>query len=99
MARKIADQGRASKRPPVGAPSIPLAALRKRLGLTLEGVCERIGEDTGRWHKPATLSAIENGHRGASLEMIEALAGVYEVDPEDIETAYAPRHRTREVAE
>lgn len=93
MAPKIADQG---KRSPVGAPYIPLSVLRKKMRLTLEAVCERIGEETGVRPDRATLSAIENGHRGASVEMIEALALAYDIDAELIDTSYAPRRRQRE---
>ena len=81
------------KRPRVSAPYIPLSILRKKLGLTLEDVCDRIFGETGMRPDRASLSAIENGHRGASKQIFEALALVYDIPIEVIDTEYSPRNR------
>lgn len=93
MAPKVADSRLSKPRSPVSSPHVPLAVLRKKLRLTLEQVCQRIYEETGMRPERGTLSAIENGHRGASAQMIEALALVYDIDPSLIDTAYSPRNR------
>jgi len=93
MARKIAEEDGSQPRPRVAAPHIPLSALRRKMNLTLETVCDRIGEQTGVRPEKGTLSAIELGHRGASREMLDALAQVYDIDPKLIDTNYAPRHQ------
>lgn len=97
MAPKVAeDRPPDQKRQRVSAPYIPLAVLRKKMRLTLEAVCQRIFEETGMRPDRGTLSAIELGHRGASAQMIEALALVYDIPPTVIDTAYAPRNRQGE---
>lgn len=95
MAPKIADKqaGSKSNRQEVLAPYIPLAVLRTKMQLTLTAVAARIFEETGVHTDRGTLSAIENGHRGASQEMIAALAAVYGIDPTCIDTQYVPRRR------
>lgn len=93
MVRKIAEDRTDRPRPRVTAPHIPLSALRRKLGYTLEAVADRIGEQTGTRPERGTLSAIELGHRGASKEMLEALAQVYDIDPKLIDTTYIPRHQ------
>jgi transcriptional regulator with XRE-family HTH domain len=94
MAEKVAEgELPDSRRPRVSAPYIPLAVLRQKMHLTQVDVCELIYKQTGIRPERATISAIEQGHRGASVELIEALAQVYEIDPSVIDTAYTPRHR------
>lgn len=95
MAPRIADKQaeRSNNRQPVAAPYIPLAVLRNKMRLTLTAVAERIYEETGERTDRGTLSAIERGHRGASEEMIEALAAAYGIDVDDIDTKYVPRRR------
>ncbi|WP_454199506.1 helix-turn-helix domain-containing protein [Nocardia sp. Marseille-Q1738] len=94
MAPKVADDRlNEDKRPRVSAPHVPLSVLRKKMRLTLEAVCERIYEETGMRPERGTLSAIENGHRGASAQMIEALALVYDIPVSAIDTQYSPRNR------
>lgn len=95
MAPKIAEtQAPESRnRQPTPAPYIPLAVLRAKLQLTLTAVCTRIYEETGIKTDRGTLSAIENGHRGASIEMINAIAAIYGIDPDVIDTQYVPRRR------
>lgn len=95
MAEKIADKqaGSNKHRQQFLAPYIPLAVLRKKMQLTLTAVAARIFEETGVQTDRGTLSAIENGHRGASVEMIEALANAYGIDPIFIDTQYVPRRR------
>lgn len=95
MAPKIADKqaGSSNNRQHVLAPYIPLEVLRKKMRLTLTAVATRIFEETGVPTDRGTLSAIEHGHRGASREMIEALAAVYGIEPTCIDTQYTPRRR------
>jgi transcriptional regulator with XRE-family HTH domain len=94
MAPKVADDRLDDqKRPRVASPHVALSVLRKKMRLTLEAVCERIYEETGMRPDRGTLSAIENGHRGASIQMIEALALVYDIPPTAIDTNYSPRNR------
>lgn len=94
MAPKVADDRlNDQKRPRVSAPYVPLAVLRKKMGLTLEKVCQHIFEETGMRPDRASLSAIENGHRGASTQILEALALVYDIPADVIDIAYSPRNR------
>lgn len=94
MPKKVAEDSTVDQqRSRVTAPYIPLSVLRKKMRLTLAMVCERIAEETGVHHDRSTISAIENGLRGASADMIQALASAYEIDPAVIDTNYAPRRR------
>lgn len=82
---------RASKTPP----HVTLRGLRKATGLTLEQVCEAASEALGlppeRRIRRGSLSLIESGQRGASQQMLDALAVAYGMDPGDIVTDFVPR--------
>ncbi len=95
MAQKMADQAEPGEDNHPQVPYVPLSVLRKKLKMTLEAVCQHIGEETGTRPARATLSKIETGHRGASVEMLEAIATALDIDPGVIETDYEPRHRRR----
>lgn len=84
------DQQRQRRTPP----HVPLASLRGALGLTLDEVCRRISEENPRL-KPTrgAISAIEHGHRGASEQMLAALATAYGLPADAVVTDYEPRQR------
>lgn len=80
------------QRAKVTPPHVPLKALRMACGLTLDEVCARLAvadKPTTR----ATLSLIENGHRGASRPMLAALEQAYGLPTGSITTTYQPRAR------
>ncbi|WP_207558472.1 helix-turn-helix transcriptional regulator [Mycobacteroides abscessus] len=81
----------------VGIPVVSLAVLRKSLNITLQAVCDHIN-DNDESEKPnrverGTISAIENGHRGASVEMLAAIADALKIPVEAIQTDYVPINR------
>lgn len=87
-----------TQRPRKTQPHVPLAAVRSALGLTLDAVCERVHQEfpeltLSRGH----LSGIENGHRGASAQMLHALAIAYGLPPQSITTDYEPRQMREDV--
>lgn len=89
------DTRRARRTPP----HVPLGTLRTALGLTLDQVCERVADENPtlgltRGH----LSGVENGHRGASAELLDALAVAYGIAPSAVSTDYAPRTTPERVA-
>lgn len=88
------------QRPRVTPPHLSLGALRRATGLTLDQVIERVAQefaaefdDANRPPTRGALSAIENGHRGASERMLRWLEAAYGLDEGDITTAYEPRAR------
>lgn len=83
----------ANQRDRVTPPHVSLSVLRRACGLTLDQVCERIEEYTGKPFSRGSLSAVENGLRGASQEVIEGLAHAFDIKPEEIDTQYKPRSR------
>ena len=82
----------ARQRNPKVPPHVSVGVLRRVSGLKLDEVCDQIEEITGDRPTKGALSAIENGHRGASVELIAALEMVYGLQPGDITTNYAPRN-------
>ncbi len=80
-----------NQRPKVTPPHIALGDLRAAVGITLEELIGRIEDTTGIKTTRGALSAIENGHRGASTSLLRAIALAYGLRPEAINTAYAPR--------
>lgn len=74
-------------------PHVSLGDLRTVSGKTLDQVCEAASETLGRPLTRGALSAIENGHRGASREVLAALEIAYGLRPDSITTDYAPRSR------
>ena len=75
-------------------PHLSIADLRARLDLSLEEVCEQISTKT-ELRKPSrgTLSAIESGARGVSVEMLRGLETVYGLREGSLTTTYEPRRR------
>lgn len=73
-----------------------LGDLRAVSGKTLDEVCEAASEVLGKPLTRGALSAIENGHRGASRSVLEALEVAYGLRPGALVTDYMPR--SREVA-
>lgn len=96
MPQNAAKYGR--QRPKKQPPMIGLSALRRSHHMTLAQLIERITEDTGRVYTAGAISAVENGHRGASDRMLADLAGVFGLDADDLTTDYAPRRRDLEAA-
>jgi len=76
------------------APRITLGDLRAAVGLTLDEVCARVAETTGKPFFRGSLSAIENGIRGASAEVLSALETAYGIRSGSIDTQYEPRTRS-----
>ncbi len=82
---------RSKARKPVHPPVVSLGALRSAAGLRIDDILDRLEEETGVRPGRGTISAIENGHRGASREMVEALEAAYGLAPGSIMTSYEPR--------
>lgn len=76
-------------------PHVSLGVLRRAVHLTLDDVCARVSEvlDGDRELTRGALSAIENGHRGASPDVLEALEIAYGLDAGAIAVNYEPRRR------
>jgi transcriptional regulator with XRE-family HTH domain len=81
------------QRKPVSIPVVPLAVARKLADKTLQEVCDHINNEFEFPKKVerGTISGIENGHRGASAEMLVAIASALGVSADDINTQYEPR--------
>jgi transcriptional regulator with XRE-family HTH domain len=75
-------------------PHVSLANLRLAAGLTIDTLLDRIESETGHRYSRGTISAIEAGHRGASVEMLAAIAVAYGLQADAIAVDYTPRHRT-----
>lgn len=89
-----------NQRPTTPPPVFYMGAVRKRLGLTLQDVCDHINKD-GLFSKPVergTISAIENGHRGASAQMLSAIVDALGLHVSDVDTTYEPRAWKGDVA-
>lgn len=83
----------ARQRTRVTPPHVALGDLRAACGLTLDQVCERFTEATGKELTRGSLSAIENGHRGASAGVLAGLEVAYGLRSGAIDTTYEPRIR------
>lgn len=77
------------------APHVTLRGVRNATGMTLDQVAQAVNEVTGGKTKVnrGTISAIESGVRGASVQMLNAIAVAYGMEPGDIVTDYEPRQR------
>lgn len=89
------------QRQPKSPPHISLRAVRAASGLTLDQVAATVTEILGIEPPKSpvnrgTISAIESGLRGASSEMLDAIAVAYGFQPGDITTNYVPRARVVE---
>jgi transcriptional regulator with XRE-family HTH domain len=83
----------ANQRPKVGPPVVTIGVLRKAKSITLQDVCDHINREF-EFPKPVergTISAIENGHRGASAQMLAAIASALGIPVDAIDTQYSPR--------
>lgn len=79
----------------VQAPLVPLSALRASLGLTQAEVCKGVEAITDKTFTKGALSAVENGHRGASAETLAALEVVLRLPSGSLVVNYAPGHDRR----
>lgn len=86
-----------SQREKVQAPLVPLSALRAALGLKQTEVCNGVEAITNKTFTKGALSAIENGHRGASAETLAALEVVLRLAPGSLVVNYEPSHTRRKV--
>ncbi|WP_231702933.1 helix-turn-helix domain-containing protein [Tsukamurella asaccharolytica] len=77
-------------RPRRTPPHVSIKILRLAARLTLDDVAERMA-DFGEAPARGTLSAIENGHRGASREFLAALEQALGIPEGSITTDYEPR--------
>lgn len=75
------------------APHATLKGVRKASGMKLEQVAEAVNAVLGPKSKVnrGTISAIESGIRGASVQMLDAMAVAYGMEPGDLVTDYEPR--------
>lgn len=89
MAKDYSNQ-RQRRTPPHAA----LGDIRMALGITLDEVCDRVESATGVRPERGTISAIENGHRGASAELLAALCVAYGMRDGALTTTYVPRERS-----
>lgn len=80
-----------SQREPKTPPHVPVKYLRVAANLSIDAVIDRIHEETGRRYTRGAISAIENGHRGASCEVLEALEAALSLPIGAISTDYEPR--------
>lgn len=83
----------ASQRERRTPPHLSLGDLRAVSGKTLDQICEAVSEVTGKPFTRGALSAIENGHRGASQQVLSALEIAYGLRPGALTTTYVPRNR------
>lgn len=79
------------QRAPKTVPHVALGDVRAASGKTLEQVCELANEVLPTKLTRGALSAIENGHRGASVQVLRALEVAYGIRAGAIVTDYEPR--------
>ena len=82
-----------AQRPKRVPPHLSLGDLRAVSGKTLDQICGLVSEELGRPFTRGALSAIENGHRGASRPVLSALEIAYGLRPGALTTDYLPRNR------
>lgn len=88
-----------TQRPKVAPPHVPLVAVRNALGLKQTDVCAEVSRLLGKSFTKGALSAIENGHRGASTETLRAIEVALGLRDGDLVTDYTPSHSRRPVGE
>lgn len=81
------------QRPRKVPPHVSLADLRYISGKTLDDVCAAASEVLDKPLTRGALSAIENGHRGASAKVLAALEVAYGLRAGSLVTNYEPRGR------
>lgn len=89
----------AKQRARVPAPVVTLRTLRKSRGITLQAICDHLRDEHGMTVYRGTISGIEFGYRGASVQMLTALADALGIAFEDIDTQYEPRRSPKHQAE
>lgn len=91
MAQTAYDKQRPRRTPPVA----PLAAIRASHSLTQEVVCQQVASITNKTFTKGALSAIEQGHRGASAETLAALETALRLPSGSLVVDYDPGHDRR----
>lgn len=86
-AKQRYDRQRAAKTPP----HVSLKFIRFVAGIKIDELISRMEEATGKRYTVGAISAVENGHRGASVELLRALEGAYGLPEGSITTQYEPR--------
>lgn len=76
----------------VTPPHVPLTGVRIALGMTQAEVCKKVELALGKSFTKGALSAIENGHRGASAEVLTAIGYALGLPAGSLVTDYAPTH-------
>lgn len=95
MESKVAARRRyANQRQRRTPPHISLVHVRRIAGWSLDELADRIEAETGDRPARGTLSAIENGLRGASRELLHGMELAFGLDEGDITTDYKPRATT-----
>lgn len=75
----------------VTPPHVSIGDLRVATGMTIDQLLDRLFEVTGHRYTRGAISAIENGHRGASADLLEALAVAYGLRTGAVTATYRPR--------
>jgi transcriptional regulator with XRE-family HTH domain len=87
-----------SQRAKVTPPHIALGDLRAAVGLTIDQLIARIEKVSDQHPTRGAISAIENGHRGASADLLDAIADAYGIRPSALSTTYRPRGTAEKAA-
>lgn len=87
------------QRPKRVPPVVGLADVRASHGLTQAAVCEQVAAITNKSFTKGALSAIEQGHRGASAETLAALETALRLRPGSLLVDYDPGHERRRLIE
>lgn len=83
------------QRPKVQPPAVRLGDVRASHGLTQDVVCQQVAAITNKSFTKGALSAIEQGHRGASAETLAALEVALRLPAGSLVVSYAPSHARR----
>ena len=95
MQSKVAARRRyAKQRDRKTPPHVSIKVLRAAKGWSLDDVADHIEAASGDRPTRGALSAIENGLRGASHELLRALEVAFEIPEGAITTDYRPRATT-----
>lgn len=84
-----------NQRPKVQPPMVRLGDVRASHGLTQEAVCQQVKAITNKSFTKGALSAIEQGHRGASTETLAALEVALRLPAGSLRVTYEPSHDRR----
>ena len=94
-ARTTYSRSSRQERPRRIPPHVPLGALRHVAGWSLEKLGEEIAKHGVSRPDKGTLSAIESGLRGISVDLLNAIEAAYGLKPGTISTSYEPRPNRR----